>query len=279
MPNCRKLLIRCLSLLICLLITISCFSFTGNCVTYETSTSYTSGVYYDRLSDITLTGNPRVDLINVALTQYGYAESNSNRDLSGMKEGINNYTEYGSWYGVQNMWCAMFVSWCADLAGISGKVIPSHSFTPTGLQWFINRGLAYKRSAVEAGEYCPQPGDIVYFRSERNNNIANHVGIVLGYFDGFVYTVEGNVNYDPDCTDGGQVLVRSRHISDPIFCYFCCPNYSSDETHEIGSFFPDTEYRPQPEATNLSLEIPEEETIDTPESASPADRPQFSFIP
>jgi hypothetical protein len=29
------------------------------------------------------------------------------------KEGVNNDTKYGKWYGLNNQpWCAMYVSWC-----------------------------------------------------------------------------------------------------------------------------------------------------------------------
>ena len=58
------------------------------------------------------TGNMRNDIIGVALTQVGYTE------------GSNNYTKYGVWYGLPNSpWCGMFVSWCANQAGIPTSVL------------------------------------------------------------------------------------------------------------------------------------------------------------
>ena len=58
------------------------------------------------------TGNMRNDIIGVALTQVGYTE------------GANNYTKYGVWYGQPNSpWCGMFVSWCANQAGIPTSVL------------------------------------------------------------------------------------------------------------------------------------------------------------
>ena len=58
------------------------------------------------------TGNMRNDIIGVALTQVGY------------KEGSNNYTKYGVWYGLPNSpWCGMFVSWCAKEAGVPTSVL------------------------------------------------------------------------------------------------------------------------------------------------------------
>ena len=58
------------------------------------------------------TGNMRNDIVGVALTQVGY------------KEGSNNYTKYGVWYGLSNSpWCGMFVSWCAKEAGIPNSIL------------------------------------------------------------------------------------------------------------------------------------------------------------
>lgn len=275
----KKIAFRILSFFICLILMVQTFAISGSGVTYHTASNYSSSVYFNRLSDTSLTGNPRVDIVNVALSQYGYAESDEWWDLTGMDKGISNLTEYGNWYGLQGMWCAMFVSWCASHAGISNNVVPSHSYTPSGVLWFMDRNCVMKREDVESGKYIPQSGDIIYYRSDRNDSIVNHVGIVLGYFDGYVYTVEGNINFDPNCTDGGQVLLRSRHISDPIIRYFCTPNYSSDVNHEINDFFP-ADYSPPAVAdAELSLGEQPENTIDTPHATSPSSGPQYTFIP
>ena len=40
-------------------------------------------------------------------------------DEEGYEEGSDGYTKYGSWYGLANAdWCVMFISWCANQAGI-----------------------------------------------------------------------------------------------------------------------------------------------------------------
>lgn len=254
-------------------------SFSGGSVAYSSSSNYGSGVYYDRLNSTVLTGDPRVDLVNIALSQYGYSESDNGWDLDGMEFGINNYTEYGHWYGVQSLWCAMFVSWCANSADISDDIIPPHAYTASGLLWYMDRGRSYGRKTVENGGYTPQAGDLIYFRSDRNNSIVNHVGIVLGYFDGYVYTIEGNVNQDPNCTDGGQVLVRSRHISDPFIRYFCRPNYSSDTTHVIGSFYPEDYQSPEIADAEVTLGEQADDLVEIPDSGYISDDTQYNFFP
>ena len=50
-------------------------------------------------------------LIEIAKAEIGYTETG------------NNDTKYGDWYELNNQaWCAMFVSWCYDKAGLGGKV-------------------------------------------------------------------------------------------------------------------------------------------------------------
>lgn len=195
-------------------------------LSYSGSASYKSGKYYTQLTAVTLTGDQRTDIVNVAKSQVGYQEGGSSSQLSGTVKGSGNYTEYGRWYGMQDMWCAMFVSWCAHVAGIPTSTVTSHSYTPTGLNWFINKGQAYSRAKVANGSYTPQPGDIIYFKSDRNENITNHVGIVTKYANGTVYTIEGNTSSATISTNGGAVCEKSYSISNTYIVYICSPSYT-----------------------------------------------------
>lgn len=82
--------------------------------------------------------------------------------------------------------------WYANTAGVSQSVVPKHSFTVDGLNWFPKNGLAYSRQQVANGKYTPKPGDIIYFKGSRNSNKTNHVGIVKSYSNKTVYTIEVN---------------------------------------------------------------------------------------
>lgn len=197
----------------------------ASALSYSGSSGYMSGKYYRALTQVQLTGDPRTDIVNVALSQVGYQEGGSGNQLSGEVYGGVNFTEYGRWYGAQNMWCAMFASWCADVAGISTDVIPKHAYTPDGLRWFRNRGRAYSRAKVAAGEYEPQPGDLIYFKSSRNKNPTNHVGIVSGYSDGVIYVIEGNTSSASISTNGGTVAQKSYPVTNTYIVYVCCPDY------------------------------------------------------
>ena len=88
------------------------------------------------------TGNQIEDLIGVAKTQIGYKEGPSASQMDGdTYAGDYNYTKYGQWYGINpGAWCAMFVSWCADQAGIPTSIIPKHASCDVGMNWFKNNG-------------------------------------------------------------------------------------------------------------------------------------------
>ena len=102
---------------------------------YSVSSAYKASSFYSALLDVELTGNQREDIINVALSQVGYREGNYSGDTGGENDGYyNNYTETNYWYhnyvstdmpigGSYAPWCATFVSWCAEMAGIPSSII------------------------------------------------------------------------------------------------------------------------------------------------------------
>lgn len=129
------------------------------------------------------------NIIAVATTQLGYKEGS----LSGEVAGHNDCTKYGAWYPMNyNAWCAMFVSWCADQAGIPTTVIPKHASCDVGMQWFIDRGR-FSYSTAYGGSYSPKRGDIVYFGMKASSYFdSTHVGIVHKVDSEKIYVLEGN---------------------------------------------------------------------------------------
>lgn len=104
----------------------------------------------------------------------------------GYREGSNNDSKYGKWYGLNHQpWCMMFISWCAAHAGISSSIIPRESYCPSAVSWFKNRGIF-----IAAGR-IPQSGDIIFFDANANQ-IADHVGLVLAVEGDYLLTIEGN---------------------------------------------------------------------------------------
>ncbi len=53
----------------------------------------------------------------------------------------------------------MFVSWCANQAGIGTDIIPKYCGCTAGRKWFMERGLYQARES----DYLPKAGDVVFF--------------------------------------------------------------------------------------------------------------------
>lgn len=120
---------------------------------------------------------------------------------------------YGEWYAekVQNpvykdaQYCAMFVSWCAERAGLLGSVIPLHAYTPSGANWFRSKGRFTR------GVKGIRRGDIWYSSCAGLGRIS-HVGIVERvYADGSFDTVEGNTSITAaGSQNNGRRVARKR---------------------------------------------------------------------
>lgn len=134
--------------------------------------------------NITVYGVPNVDyaarLVKIATEELGY------------HEGPNNDTKYGAWYNLNyEAWCAMFVSWCCNQAGISTDVVPKYCGCTAGMNWFIERGrFEYRESG-----YIPKAGDIAFYRDRDVTSwTSTHTGIVYAATSSYVYTIEGNTS-------------------------------------------------------------------------------------
>lgn len=133
--------------------------------------------------------NGRQALLSVAKSQIGYTA------------GSNKYTKYGDWYGLPNAdWCAMFVSWCANEAGIGTNIIPKHASCGVGINWFKSNGTWKSR----VSGYTPIQGDLIYYDYE-NDGFIDHVGIVESVSNGTITSIEGNVG------GGNGIVARQYH--------------------------------------------------------------------
>ena len=93
---------------------------------------------------------------------------------------------YWSWYGFDSRvaWCACFVSWCYNQAGLSEPCFAACQ--SQGVPWFTSHGQWGARGYANIA-----PGDAIFFDWELDGS-ADHVGIVIGTDGERVYTVEGN---------------------------------------------------------------------------------------
>ena len=134
--------------------------------------------YYDDLWLSVIYGTPienSNDVVTIALSQVGQVGGEP----------------YWRWYGFDSRveWCAIFVSWVMNQAGVDESIMPKFAVVSTGANWFKAIGSWHGK------EYKPKPGDIIFFDWENDGRI-NHVGIVEYSDDEYVYTIEGNSNGD-----------------------------------------------------------------------------------
>ena len=140
-----------------------------------------------------------------------FGKSSGNSDMVEIaKKEIGNFggQKYWSWYGFKYRveWCAIFVSWVADQAGVINNIVPRFSSCANqGIPWFKSMSKWRDRG------YVPKKGDIIFFDWEQDGH-ADHVGIVEKVENDKVYTIEGN--------SGNQVKSRSYKInSNDIYGY------------------------------------------------------------
>ena len=108
--------------------------------------------------------------------------------------GIEDGEKYWRWYGFTEPvdWCACFVSWCADEAGlIEEGAVPMFAEVNEGIRWFREQGRWI--DAAEEPGFRPTPGTLIFFDWDTDSN-ADHVGIVERCKKGIIYTIEGNSN-------------------------------------------------------------------------------------
>ena len=128
----------------------------------------------------------------------------------GTHESGNNNVKYNTWYygravsGDDYAWCCVFVSWCANQAGILNTYIPRAAGCDAAKSWFESKGW-YRKASGYGGTYTPQVGDVVFFSKNNTQSDSSHVGIVSSVSGNTLYSIEGN------SSDG--VNLNSRQLS------------------------------------------------------------------
>lgn len=212
------------------------------------SAAYTGSSYFTQLCSTILTGNYRNDVINIALSQDGYHEGNSEEDYGGDNlEGNGDYTEYGRYLSSNgNAWCSEFASWCVRMSGLPKSILVSSR--GANATTFTNNTSShyYKWSELVygGGSYTPQAGDLLLWAWNLDDHEADeslsHTSIfhkVVEDGDNIVfYTVDGNSgnraresSYTIRKSDG-ELIDRTGKL-----CYLVAPDYenSTIEKHQV----------------------------------------------
>ena len=136
--------------------------------------------------------------------------------------------KYTKWYNAQNgtsfamntPWCCIFVSWCANKAGVPTSIIKYFASCTQMTNWFISKGLYKKR-----GEYTPRSGEIIMYDWDYSGD-SDHVGIVESVENGYAVVIEGNYS---KCVKRRRVNLSSSNVRG-----FCIPDFPSGDMNNDG---------------------------------------------
>ena len=156
-------------------------------------------------------------------------------DCGVSEEGITNNVKYNTWFygkevsssdGESYAWCAVFVTWCANEAGLlDGKTLPLFDDLSPSSDLPYYRVFNIRESYLKQGryhsindepDYVPKVGDFIVFKN-------SHIGIVAGYDEeiGVVYTYEGNAS--------NKVLALKYDISSSKIDGYCSNGGTMDK--------------------------------------------------
>lgn len=166
------------------------------------------------------------DVLSIASGEIGYSRWDDPEQ--GTKYGRWFANKIGaSYYGQNNVpYCAMFVSWVLDNAGVSCAGLPG-AYCPDMLY-----------EAELAGRTVPvskaQPGDIIYFEWN-NDDETDHVGIVVSNEGNYLETIEGNTSSGASGSQSNGGVVARRERSFANVCGIVRPYYDGTSSNDNGT--------------------------------------------
>lgn len=174
------------------------------CLEYigQVSTQYGGGMTMQDLSGVQWVNGSRVGnqaVVDLALSQVGQVG------------GKPYWSYYG--FGSRVAWCACFVHWVMNTGGNGAKYAQSsnNAYCPTLASWFASAGRW-----AGGGFTDIVAGDAIFF-DWQGDGTTDHIGIVIGRDDTYVYTVEGN--------SSDSVRVKQYAINSSVIYGYGLMNY------------------------------------------------------
>lgn len=137
-----------------------------------------------------------LNIINIALAQYGTKEITGAQDNPEVLKYFNEIGFDGAKLKDETSWCSAFVNWVALKAGVA----KSNNLTA--------------RSWLKVGQKVSKPelGDIVVFWRESKTSWKGHVGIFIRKTDDVIYVLGGNQSNQVNITgyDAARLLEYRR---------------------------------------------------------------------
>ena len=124
-----------------------------------------------------------------------------------------------AWTGGADDWCAIFLGWLFEQVGVSPSDV---GWSASCSMWYGNANSKHIYHSKNSS-YKPQPGDVVFFNY--GGSISTHVGLVISFSDGFLYTVEGNTetnDFNTSKVSEGEYQVK---YNDAVIGYASMGNF------------------------------------------------------
>lgn len=144
------------------------------------------------------------DVIKVARGELSVTENppGSNR--------VKYWDEYDrTWQG--QPWCVAFLWWCFQHAGEGVAFFGGGKTASCGtlLRWYSAQGQTVAKKDI-------QPGDIVILNFSGTSE-TQHCGLVVDTLKmGYIQTIEGNTSQSGSQSNGGQVCLKTRNLSQVV---------------------------------------------------------------
>lgn len=154
-------------------------------------------------------------VIEVARGELGITENppGSNR--------VKYWDEYDrTWQG--QPWCVAFLWWCFQHAGEGMAFFGGGKTASCGtlLRWYSAQGQTVAKKDI-------QPGDIVILNFNGTSE-TQHCGLVVDTLKmGYIQTIEGNTSQSGSQSNGGQVCLKTRNLSQVVGV--CRPIYKEEK--------------------------------------------------
>lgn len=216
-----------------------------SCFADQTADLETVSVWENTLPD-ELSGIWAEDLIKVAKSQLGYAESEKNYQV--LRETIiKGYSRYGDWAGdAYGNWSTYFVRFCLHYAEVPGDNFPSHNDASKWIEKLNEVGLY-----VTEDDFAPVAGDVLFL--DRDGEILT--GVVTKVNSEFVTAIMGD--YDNQVRSETFQLADSDILGYGMMPYQELPEIQPENSEAAEETTAETESLEETtEATDLNEMMP-----------------------
>lgn len=174
-----------------------------------------------------MSNSTALDVMRIALQQYGYTESPPN----------SNRTKYGRDFGWNGtFWCAIFSWWCGEKAkgdnpiakSASAAYIEDLTVSQKGGKYILRQTSSNTKKKEAKSKY--RFGDEISFNFNGGSN-RDHTGLIIGVRGNTIYCIEGNTSFSDkgSQSNGGCVASRARNYTTGV-CVVR-PKYKAHKWH------------------------------------------------